>query len=80
MSNQLSTPLLSYSDLERLGWPNALIDDYQSIRDQLTPLRGTDPDPNNIYRSNLSGMYIDLTLKVIWFNPTAGAKTGWVAL
>jgi hypothetical protein len=80
MNNQLGSPQVSYGDLERLGWPNSLIDDYQSIRDQFTPLRGAAADPNNIYRSNLSGMYIDLTLKVIWFNPTAGALIGWVAL
>lgn len=80
MSNEINSPQVSYSDLEQIGWPNDLIDDYQSIRAQLTPQKGTDADPNGIYRSNLSGLYIDLTLKVIWFNPTVGDTTGWVAL
>ena len=80
MSNVITSPQLSYSDLERLGWPEDLVNDYQAIREQLTPLRGDDADPNGIYRANLNGMYVDTTLNALWFNPTPGALTGWVAL
>lgn len=80
MSNQIASPELSYSDLERLGWPEDLINDYQAIRQQLTPQKGTEADPNDVYRANLNGMYVDTNLGVLWYNPTAGALTGWIAL
>jgi hypothetical protein len=69
---------ISYSDLERAGWPMAVIEDYQSFKRNSLPQSGDEPDPNNIYKANLTGLYIDLTLNVIWFNPTQGSDTGWV--
>lgn len=70
--------LISYGDLERLGWPQYLIDDYLGRLRELTPQRGTEADPNGIFEANLNGMYIDTNLNVIWFNPSPGADTGWI--
>lgn len=69
---------VSYADLERLGWPQFLIDDYIGRLRELTPQSGTEADPNGVYVSNLNGMYIDTNLNVIWFNPSAGESTGWI--
>lgn len=70
--------LISYGDLERLGWPQYLIDDYLGRLRELTPQRGTQADPNGDYEANLNGLYIDTNLNVIWFNPSPGADTGWI--
>lgn len=80
MSNQVDSPQLSYADLEQLGWPNSLIDEYLSMKRNFTPQRGIEADPNSIYRANFNGMYIDTNLNALWFNPTPGALTGWIAL
>lgn len=69
---------LSYADLERLGWPQFLIDDYLGRLRELTPQKGAESDPNGVYVANLNGLYIDTNLNVIWFNPSAGEDTGWV--
>ena len=69
---------ISYADLEKAGWPMALIDDYQSFKRNVLPQHGAEADPNNVYKSNLNGFYIDTNLNVMWFNPTAGSTTGWV--
>lgn len=78
--NIIDSPELSYAELEAIGWPNQLIDEYLSMKRNFTPQRGTEADPNSVYRANLNGMYIDTNLGVLWFNPTPGALTGWVAL
>jgi len=70
--------LISYGDLERLGWPQYLIDDYLGRLRELTPQRDVEPDPNGIFEANLNGLYIDTNLNVIWFNPSPGANTGWI--
>lgn len=70
--------LLSYADLERLGWPQWLIDDYTGRLNELTPQKGEDADPNGLYESNLNGIYVDTNLSVVWFNPTPGELTGWI--
>ena len=72
--------LVSYGDLERHGWPNWLIEDYLGRLRELTPQRGTDPDPNNIYEANVNGFYVDTATPALWFNPTPGDITGWIAL
>lgn len=72
--------LLSYGDLERFGWPQWLIDDYLGRIRELTPQRGTAADPNGIYVANLNGFYVDTNLGALWFNPSAGESTGWIAL
>lgn len=72
--------LLSYGDLERLGWPQWLIDDYLGRLRELTPQRGTDADPNGLYVANVNGLYVDTNLNALWFNPSPGESTGWIAL
>lgn len=72
--------LVSYADLEKLGWPQILIDDYMGRLRELVPLRGTEADPNGLYIANLNGFYVDLTTPSLWYNPTPGENTGWIAL
>ena len=72
--------LPSYGDLERLGWPQWLIDDYLGRLRELTPQRGTDADPNGLYVANVNGFYVDTNLNALWFNPAPGEDTGWTAL
>ena len=75
-----SDNLVSYGDLERIGWPNFLIEDYLGRVRELTPQRGTDTDPNGIYSANVNGMYVDTATPALWFNPTPGEFTGWIVL
>jgi len=70
----------SYSDLERAGWPQIVIEDYQSFKRSVKPQSGVEPDPNTIYAANLTGLYIDTLLVATWFNPTNGALTGWIQI
>lgn len=72
--------LISYADLERLGWPQYLIDDYIGRLDELTPQKGEDADPNGLYVSNLNGFYVDTLTPALWFNPQPGQDTGWILL
>ena len=72
--------IISYADLEKLGWSNSLINDYQGLKRELSPQSGTDTDPNTIYRSNLSGTYFDTATPGMWFNPTIGELTGWIQI
>ena len=71
---------LSYADLQKEGWSNALIDDYQGFKRSMIPQSGVEPNPNAIYVANRSGFYIDTLLEVLWYNPTNGNQTGWIAL
>lgn len=71
---------LSYSDLQREGWSDALIEDYQGFKRSMIPQTGVAPDPNGIYVANRSGLYVDTLLEVLWFNPTNGNKAGWIAV
>ena len=71
---------LSYADLQKAGWSDYLIEDYQGFKRSMIPQTGVDPDPNTIYVANRSGFYVDTLLEVLWFNPTNGAQTGWIAL
>lgn len=77
---------ISYADLEKLGWPQHLIDDYEGLKRELVPQTGPDANPNGIYTANLNGMYIEIsppgpppTLS-LWYNPAPGASTGWVQI
>ncbi len=70
----------SYSDLERAGWPQIVIEDYQSFKRSVKPQSGTDVNPNSIYAANLTGLYIDTATPTTWFNPTNGALTGWIQI
>lgn len=72
--------IVSYADLEKLGWPQSLIDDYQGLKRELSPQSGTEPNPNTIYRSNLNQTYFDVTTPAMWFNPTVGKLTGWIQI
>lgn len=71
---------ISYSSLEKAGWPLELINDYQGLKRELVPQNGTDIDPNGIYVSNLNGQYFDTVTPSYWFNPTAGELTGWIQI
>lgn len=71
---------LSYSDLQKMGWADALIEDYQGFKRSMKPQHGTDVDPNTIYIANVNGFYVDTATPTYWFNPTNGAKTGWIQL
>lgn len=77
--------LISYAELERLGWPQFLIDDYLGRLDELTPQSGTTADPNGVYFANLNGFYVKndpaaTPPTALWFNPSPGANTGWIQL
>ena len=71
---------ISYSDLERAGWTQALINDYQGLKRDFTPQRGTETDPNGIYEANRNGFYVDTATPSLWFNPAPGELTGWIQL
>lgn len=71
--------LVSYADLEKLGWPQHLIDDYIGRLRELTPQSGTVADPNGVYQANLNGMYFGPAAS-LWFNPSPGAATGWIQI
>lgn len=72
---------ISYSDLERAGWPMSVIEDYQSFKRGVAPQSGTDADPNTIYTANINGFYVKTNGPTgLWFNPTVGAKTGWIQI
>ena len=71
---------ISYSLLERIGWPNDLINDYQGLKLELVAQHGTDADPNGIYSANLNGFYVDTSSPTLWFNPTPGELTGWIQI
>lgn len=72
--------LISYADLERLGWPDYLIDDYLGRLRELVPQFGTDADPNGIFVANLNGQYFDTVTPSHWVNPTPGVDTGWIQI
>lgn len=71
---------ISFADLERLDWPQHLINDYMGRLQDFTPQRGTDADPNGIYVANLNGFYVDTNLSALWFNPSPGTDDEWIAL
>lgn len=75
---------ISYSDLQALGWPDHLINDYQGFKQDVQnlyiPQSGTDADPNGIYEANFNGIYFDTGTPGMWYNPTPGADTGWVQI
>jgi hypothetical protein len=74
--------LISYADLEKMGWPAILIEDYQGLKRDLIPQTSdTVADPNNVYISNSNGMFIYTgATKAIWFNSVRGQKTGWIQI
>lgn len=71
---------VSLADLERLGWPQHLINDYMGRIQDFTPQSGADADPNGIYRANLNGFYVDTVTPGLWFSTTPGEDTGWFQL
>ena len=72
--------LISYSLLEKSGWPLELINDYQGLKRELAPQNGTETDPNGIYVANLNGQYFDTATPSHWYNPTPGDDTGWIQI
>lgn len=72
--------LISYADMQRMGFDSAFIDDYQGIKREFAPQSGTTADPNGVFISNSNGFYVDTATPRLWFNPVAGVKTGWIAL
>ena len=78
--NQESGTGLPRSVLDGLGWPPALIEDYDRIsRSDYFPLCGT-VTPNGNFTSNRSQVYFRLSgsTRQLWFNPVVGQNTGWV--
>jgi hypothetical protein len=72
---------ISYADLEKIGWPQALIEDYEGLKRELAPQKGSEADPNSVYRANLNGFYFCTTApEKLWFNPNPGELTGWIQL
>jgi hypothetical protein len=71
---------VSYADLERLGWPQTMIDDYQGMKRDFTPQSGIESDPNGVYESNRNGFYVDTSTPALWYNPVPGELTGWIQL
>ncbi|OED34068.1 hypothetical protein AB832_08175 [Flavobacteriaceae bacterium (ex Bugula neritina AB1)] len=75
--------------LQQLGWPTALIDDYdakgislKNIQDSVnsnTPLSG-EGSPENSVTANSSQVYYDISgsgTVIKYFNPIVGENTGW---
>lgn len=72
---------INYGLLEVLGWPQELINDYTQIRNDLRARQGELADPNGQITSNTNGFYVKINAPTaLWFNPTIGAKTGWVQI
>lgn len=71
---------VSYADLERMGWPQHLINDYMGRIQDLTPQHGTDADPNGIYQANLNGFYVDTSTPGLWFSPIPGTNDEWTQI
>lgn len=71
---------LSYADLEALGWPQIMIDDYMGRLIEFQPVQGVDTDPNGVHMSTLNRFYVDTATPGLWFNPIAGVDTGWIQL
>lgn len=73
---------ISYADLEKIGWPQALIDDYEGLKRELVPQTGMEADPNGVYAANLNRFYVysdpSIPASGLWFNPVAGELTGWI--
>jgi len=73
--------VISYADMEKIGWPQSRIEDYQGLKREIAPLSGTDADPHGIYPANLSGLYIKTNAPTgLWFNPSVGDMTGWIQI
>jgi len=70
---------ISYGDMEKQGFQQSFINDYQSLKRALRPLTGSVLPENNI-RSNLSGFYVRTGTVQLWFNSTPGVNTGWVQI
>lgn len=65
-----------------LGWPQALIEDYDRISNSdYRPLCGRS-EPEGRMTSNRGQLYIRLKgeIRELYFNPTVGVKTGWVKM
>jgi hypothetical protein len=56
-----------------------MIDDYMGRLRELTPQRGAQ-NPEGVYAANLNGMYINTASSTLWFNPSPGELTGWIAI
>ena len=77
--------LISYGDLERLGWPHFLIEDYLGLKREISPQHGEAADPNGVFVSNRSKFYVYIDPDSIdppglWFNPVVGVDDGWIQI
>lgn len=71
---------ISYGDMEKQGFAQSFIDDYQGFKRSMRAQSGTDANPNGIYTATLSGFYVNTAAPALWFNPSPGARTGWIQL
>jgi hypothetical protein len=70
---------ISYADMEKEGFSQTFINDYQAIKRTFEPIFDVIANPNNEITANRSRLYIDTNLKRIWFNESgAGARTNWI--
>ena len=70
------------SILQELGWPPALIEDYDRISQvDYFPLCGASTPEGN-FTSNRSQIYVRIsgTTRQLYFNPVVGVNTGWLQL
>ncbi len=76
------TTSIPRSILNRQGWPEALIEDYDEIAQQdFRPLCGAMFPDNNVTATQ-SQFYVRMEegQNELYFNPNAGADTGWIQL
>lgn len=72
---------ISYADMERQGFAQSFINDYQGFKQAMKVQTGTDADPNGLYVATISGYYVKTNAPTgLWFNPSPGADTGWIQL
>jgi hypothetical protein len=71
---------ISYADLERMGWPQHLINDYMGRIQDFSPQYGTDSDPNGIYVANMNGFYVDTATPGLWFSPVPDSDSEWIQI
>lgn len=72
---------VSFADLERMGWPQHLINDYMGRIQDFSPQSGTATNPTTAgVVANLNGFYIDTVTPGLWFSPTPGTSDEWIQL
>lgn len=67
---------------QELGWPQALIEDYDRLSNSDYTLQCGRSEPNGRVTSNRNQLYIRLRddVRELYFNPTVGVNGGWLRL